>query len=134
MIIHDFINLTQGQLLIKYWWLWLSILAVATFFIILEKGETKMNKKIESKNENTSFDLGTGKAEFKYAEYKSTAERISDLEKRVSAFEEVVQNLQGQIDLKVDKHQIIGTINTSTEGIFIEGEKININPKTLYTK
>lgn len=24
-MIDDFINLTQGQLLIKYWWLWISI-------------------------------------------------------------------------------------------------------------
>lgn len=28
-ILNDFINLTQGQLLVKYWWLWLSIILVA---------------------------------------------------------------------------------------------------------
>ncbi len=36
-MIDDFINLTQGQLLIKYWWLWIVIICVAVFSMIFNK-------------------------------------------------------------------------------------------------
>lgn len=51
-IINDFINLTQGQLLVKYWWLWLSIIII---FILYEnygkikRRIVKMTKKNDSK-------------------------------------------------------------------------------------
>ena len=34
-MLNDFINMTQGQLFIKYWWLWLIILAGALSFIAI---------------------------------------------------------------------------------------------------
>lgn len=33
-MLDDFINMTQGQLLIHYWWLWLSIVGVGVIYII----------------------------------------------------------------------------------------------------
>lgn len=32
-MLNDFINMTQGQLFVKYWWLWLIIFAGAITFI-----------------------------------------------------------------------------------------------------
>ncbi|CAM3933721.1 hypothetical protein BAPA111461_08065 [Bacillus paramycoides] len=32
---NDFINLTQGQLLVKYWWLWLIIICSTIFVAYL---------------------------------------------------------------------------------------------------
>lgn len=36
-MLNDFINLTQGQLLIKYWWLWLSVLSIFGINILYNK-------------------------------------------------------------------------------------------------
>ncbi len=36
-ITNDFINLTQGQLLIKYWWLWLIIIVFTCFYMFRKK-------------------------------------------------------------------------------------------------
>lgn len=44
-MIDDLINLTQGQLLIKYWWIHAGVLAVSVFLIILDKGEGEMSAK-----------------------------------------------------------------------------------------
>lgn len=51
-MINDFINLTQGQLLVKYWWLWLSILVLFIIYIILDKGEIEMFRKRKTKKSN----------------------------------------------------------------------------------
>jgi predicted cobalt transporter CbtA len=32
--LNDVINLTQGQLLLKYWWLWILIIVTAGIYLI----------------------------------------------------------------------------------------------------
>ena len=55
-IINDFINLTQGQLLIKYWWLWLSVIII---FILYENyGKIKRRiRKMTKKNKSDNLYL-----------------------------------------------------------------------------
>ena len=36
-MLNDFINLTQGQLLIKYWWLWIFIIVYSLWELNLSK-------------------------------------------------------------------------------------------------
>ncbi|MGB4387495.1 MAG: hypothetical protein WBI88_12160 [Caldicoprobacterales bacterium] len=34
--IHDMINLTEGQKLVKYWWLWLSIVILVFAYLFIK--------------------------------------------------------------------------------------------------
>lgn len=34
--IHDMINLTEGQKLVKYWWLWLSIVILTFAYLFIK--------------------------------------------------------------------------------------------------
>jgi len=36
-VLSDFINMTQGQLLIKYWWVWSIIVVVAGIYMVRDK-------------------------------------------------------------------------------------------------
>lgn len=36
-MLNDFINLTQGQLVIKYWYVWIVIILIATLSLIKDK-------------------------------------------------------------------------------------------------
>src|SRR5690625_3637746 len=44
-ILNDFINLTQGQLLVKYWWLWLTIIIISLISLYWDN----INYKIKSR-------------------------------------------------------------------------------------
>lgn len=45
--IYDMINMTEGQKLIKYWWIWLIIMvAISAVHLVLDMRISKASKKI----------------------------------------------------------------------------------------
>lgn len=58
-------------------------------------------------------------------------QNIEELEGKISTLEQIVSNLQGQINMKVDRYGIINSINMTEEGIRIKGSKIYMDKETL---
>ncbi|MEK3909632.1 hypothetical protein [Oceanobacillus sp. FSL W7-1309] len=109
-----------------------------------------MSEKIESKESGFIMDLGIGNVEMKNMDWSKgtycdedgnvmTKEefdefRIKKLEAKVTALEQAISSFLRQLNLKVDKDEIINAINLSTEDKNIEGNKISIDHRTLNTK
>lgn len=61
-------------------------------------------------------------------------EEIRDLKSQVTTLTQIISGLQLQLNNKVDKNEVIASINISDEAIRIIGDKIHVDKNTLIEK